>query len=68
MSHIIDVFDFRGDTWELMVPPVCYTKSNNEVWLMVRRTTAVGLILNYPMIPVPVFTDWFPVPMTDEAL
>ncbi len=61
-QRVLDVFDYKGDTWELLLPPLCFKQKpgGREVWLMVRKTTATGDILNYPMIPVPVFTDWWP--------
>jgi len=57
--RVIESFDFKGDTWELMIPRGRLQYDGNEVWLSVRRTTAQGWVTNYPMIPVPVFTEWW---------
>lgn len=65
----IDVFDFLGNTWELLLPPTCFKQKpgGNEVWMAVRKTDATGAIKdNFDMIPVPVFTDWWPAPMSNE--
>ena len=58
--HVIDAFDYKGDTWSLLVPPLKHEKRSDELWMLVERTTAEGLRQYYPCIPVPCFTEWWP--------
>ena len=58
--HVIDAFDYKGDTWSLLAPPLKHEKRSDELWMLVAKTTADGLKQNYPCIPVPCFTEWWP--------
>ena len=55
----LDVIDFKGDEWHLLIPPLRWNRPKTELWLLVTNYSAPGELRNFIEIPVPCFTEWF---------
>jgi hypothetical protein len=58
--NVIDVIDFKGHKWSLLVPPLRWNRPMTELWLLVAQESSPATLRGYMEIPVPVFTDWWP--------
>ena len=65
MIRVIDVIDFKGHEWSLLVPPLKWNRPKDELRLLVTNGSQPDELHMFAEIPVPCFTDWW-YEMTEE--
>ena len=58
-TRVIDVIDFKGHEWSLLVPPLKWNRPKTELWLLVANDSQPEGMRMFAEIPVPCFTDWW---------
>ena len=58
--NTIELIDFKGDFWSLMLPCVYQRNKQGLVVMWVYVDDGPRPLVNwYPQIPIPIFTEWW---------